>query len=81
MLPPPTSRQSSFAYTLPRQPSHSNRRMPSFAPSHVDTELDEDEEDDDEAEERLAIQEEMGLNEGRGLEETLEKLGFGLSSF
>lgn len=87
--PPPASRQASYAYTLPR-----NTRNPSFAPSHTRRpsgyeSLEDDEgreahvEDDDGTfEERLAAEEDLeGAGGGeRGLEETLEKLGFGESA-
>jgi hypothetical protein len=90
--PPPTSRQSSYAYSIPRAQSHSHHhpsRIPSFAQSHIDTEFDEDEENLDGTSEegedrgdlndRIEREEELdGPTEaGRGLEETLEKLGFG----
>lgn len=54
--------------------------MPSFAHSHIDTDVDEDDEDPEEADDRLALEEEIGMNGARGLEETLEKLGFGAST-
>ena len=91
--PPPTSRQASFTYSLPRRAS-SKRRIPSFAPSHhsrrtasgVDTALSRGEEDYDDEEENdvhMRMEMEEGLDgimkggEERGLEETLERLGFG----
>ncbi|KAK4685766.1 hypothetical protein P7C73_g4374, partial [Tremellales sp. Uapishka_1] len=68
MLPPnPHSRQPSYANTLPRRTSYA--RIPSRV-YHPDEDFD-----DEEAEEEMQIEmEEAGE---RGLEETLEKLGFG----
>ena len=84
--PPPASRQASYAYNLPRRAS-SNRRLPSLAPSHYSQHppseyLREDDDGDDEEavgfEGRLEMEEGLeGMSEERGLEETLEKLGFG----
>ena len=87
MLPPPASRQASYVYTLPRRAS-SNRRIPSLAPSHYSQQVtpeDLREDHDGEEEEaelrfegRLEMEEDLeGMGEERGLEETLEKLGFG----
>ncbi len=92
MLPPlPASRQASYNYTLPRRAS-SSRRIPSYAPSHQSrphsqshlhvTDLDANPNDNDEEEgdfeTRLEMEEEIdGMNDERGLENTLESIGFG----
>ncbi len=70
MLPPnPHSRQSSYAH--PRQASYM---------SHSGRIAEEESSDDDLDDEEVEI--EMGLmDETRGLEETLEKLGFGMYLF
>ena len=95
--PPPTSRKSSYAYSLPHR---SATRLPSFAPSHLShrsidhsfNEQDDEErqvqgdgtmsrgssDEDASFEDRLGMEEDLeGMTEDRGLEETLEKLGFG----
>lgn len=95
MLPPPASRQSSYAYQLPHPSPH--KRIESFASATGrsqrassswprDTESDATEgserskSDEGDFEGRLGLEEDLeGLNEERGLEETLEKLGFGVS--
>lgn len=88
--PPPPSRQASYAYSLPRPtrstsfaPGHSRRvsgyESVSGRTSHGDEEGDEDEVEDGDFEERLAAEEVAdGGSAERGLEETLEKLGFGM---
>lgn len=91
MLPPPSSRKSSYAYTLPthahghnltpsRRAGHPHAsgsgRIPSFrsaAESVLGLDDHEDDEDEDEGE-NAGMEEE----EARGLEETLERIGFGM---
>ncbi|WVQ83853.1 hypothetical protein IAT38_005997 [Cryptococcus sp. DSM 104549] len=76
--PPPSSRQSSYAYNLPRTHSHRHSRKPSVR-SVAESALGLDGDDDEEAlRMEMEMAEEVGGmgNEG-GLEETLEKLGFG----
>ncbi|WWD21884.1 hypothetical protein CI109_106372 [Kwoniella shandongensis] len=89
MLPPPSSRQSSYVYSLPRNSKTGNHaRVPSFRSAagsvlglgEGDDEDGPDEEEDDLDERRGEV--EMGTTRGssgreRGLEETLERLGFG----
>ena len=79
MLPPPASRQASYAYTLPRP-----GRTASYAASHGRTvsytSARGSNEDEGDFEERLAAEEDLeALGGERGLEETLERLGFGMS--
>ena len=81
MLPPdPVSRQASYTLSLPRRVSS---RAPSFGRRQSsqmvrDTQLEE-EEDDELAEELNGMDDTLMEMDGRGLEETLEKLGFGAS--
>lgn len=77
--PPPVSRQASYAYTLPRP-----GRTASYGPLHGRTasviSAPRSDEDDGDFEERLAAEEDLeGVGGERGLEETLERLGFGMS--
>lgn len=68
--PPPSSRQASYAYTLPRSSSSRHPRTPTS---------DEVEDDAADFEEGLDIEADLErVEEERGLEETLEKLGFGM---
>lgn len=85
MLPPPCSRQSSYVY-----PTHARRASSPSAPNRIasfrsvaETALGLEPEDDEEEQElrdELGMDDEAALAEEqreRGLEETLERLGFG----
>lgn len=85
MLPPPSSRQSSYVYS-----THARRGSSPSAPKRIasfrsvaENALGLEPEDDDEEEElraELGVDDEVALAEEqreRGLEETLETLGFG----
>lgn len=90
--PPPPSRQASYAYSLPRPkrsasfaPSHSRRASGydsvSGRRSHENEDDSSEEGDEGDFDERLAAEEDLeGVSGERGLEETLEKLGFGMSA-
>ena len=72
--PPPASRNASYAYTLPRR---STSRYPSLHSLRPEGPRVEHEESDD-FDVRLEMEEDFeGVGGERGLEETLEKLGFG----
>ena len=80
MIPLPASRKSSYNLL----PSRSSRLGSSYSRRAEPTEEDVSEEEDEmDFEERLGLEEEMdGMDGGeRGLEHTLEQLGFGQSPF
>ncbi|KAK8846568.1 hypothetical protein IAR55_005654 [Kwoniella newhampshirensis] len=81
--PPPSSRQSSYVYSLPRtqKTGGGHARIPSFRSAAgsvfgLDDQEVQDEEEEDVIEGRQGGAD-LELERQRGLEETLEKLGFG----